>query len=196
MERWLKARQDRVWRGGTVLDLERRWDSVPQQKAKMKLVSSLVAGKSVLDIGCGTGDLYRYLNPEKMEYLGVDQSEDMLKRARLRNPSAKFSKHNLYELDLPKFDTVVSLDFLHHQPDIEPGFSILMKYANKCVIFSIWINDRDGHHSRQYEGGSGEIITWYTEEELSGKFSGLKYEVYRRVGYVFKDVYRVWKGVN
>ncbi|GAH21686.1 unnamed protein product [marine sediment metagenome] len=192
MERWLKARQDQVWRGKRVLDLERGWDGRAQQKAKMRLVASLVVGKSVLDIGCGTGDLYPYLKGVK--YLGVDQSEDMLKRAKARNPSAKFVSQNLYDMHLPKFDTVVALDLLHHQPDIEPGFSTLMKNANKCVIFSIWINDRDRHHPRQHKGSRGEIITWYTEEELKKKFFNLKHEVHRRVGFSFKDVYRVWKG--
>ena len=105
MERWIEERQDLVWRGDSVLDLETAWDKKKGQKTKMKLASSLIIGDSVLDIGCGTGDLYSYL--ENVDYLGVDQSSDMLERARERNPSAKFIEQNIYDLDLPPSDTVV-----------------------------------------------------------------------------------------
>ena len=154
----------------------------------MELVSSLVIGNSVLDVGCGTGDLYRYLND--VDYLGVDQSCDMLDRAKARNLSVKFIQQNLYELQVPKFDTVVCLDVLHHQPDLEPGFSILLEHARKCLIVTLWINDRDAHHPRQTRGRMGEIMTWFNEEELQKSFSGLNYEVYERVGCPWKDLYR------
>lgn len=191
MERWIKERQNQVWRGDRVLALETAWDNKKEQKTKMKLASSLIIGDSVLDIGCGTGDLYSYL--ENVDYIGVDQSSNMLERARERNPSAKFIQKNIYELDLPPVDTVVCLDVLHHLPDLEPAFSILLKQAKKCLIVTLWINDRDGHHPRQFKGGSGEIVTHFTEEELEEKFSDLKYEVYKKVGFPWKDLYRFIK---
>lgn len=191
MESWSKAALEKVWKKENILELEKRWDEKQKQKDKMSLVSSLVIGDSVLDIGCGTGDLYRYLND--IEYLGVDQSEDMLERARLRNPLATFVRQNLYELDVSDYDTVVCLDVLHHQPDLEPGFSILLEHTRKCMIITLWINDRNAHHPKQTRGSMGEIITWFTEEELEKVFSGLNYEVYDRVGCPWKDLYRFLK---
>lgn len=188
MERWRKKGIDQVWKGRNVLDIEKGWDKKQKQKDKMELVSSLLIGESVLDVGCGTGDLYKYL--KNVDYVGVDQSGDMLERARIRNPSASFIQKNLYELDLPQFDTVVCLDVLHHQPDLEPGFSALLKHARKCLLVTLWINDRDEHHPRQIRGSMGELITWFTEEELKEKFSGLLYEVYEGVGCPWKDLYR------
>lgn len=191
MEAWRNAELEKVWKKENVLELERAWDEKLKQMDKMKLVSSLVIGDSVLDIGCGTGDLYRYLND--VDYLGVDQSGDMLNRARTRNPSAKFTQQNLYELNMPIFDTVVCLDMLHHQPDLEPAFSTLLEHAKKCLIVTLWINDRDAHHPRQTQGRMGEIITWFKEEELQKMFSDLNYEVYEMVGCPWKDVYRFLK---
>ena len=192
MERWLKERQDKVWCGKKVLDLERRWGSKKTQEVKRR-VSSLVVGKSVLDVGCGTGDLFRHL--KGVEYLGVDQSPDMLERARARNPKAKFIQRNLYQMeDLPKFDTVTCLAVLHHQPDIEPGLSILLDHAEKRLIFSIWINDRDRHYPRQSKGGKGEFITWYTTKGLAERLKGFKFKVHKSVSYVWKDIYCVDMG--
>jgi len=191
LEAWRKAELQKVWKGENVLKIEKGWDEKDKQKAKMELVSSLIVGRSVLDIGCGTGDLYRYL--QDSTYIGIDQSSDMIERARFRNPSAEFMEQNIYELDMPTFDTVVCLDVLHHQPDLEPAFSILLEHARKCLIVSLWINDRDAHHPRQTRGSMDEIITWFKEEELQKRFSGLNYEVHERVGCTWKDVYRFLK---
>ena len=188
MEAWSKKGLDQIWTGKNVLELETGWDEKQKQIDKMELVSSLIVGESVLDVGCGTGDLYRYL--KNVDYVGVDQSSDMLDRAEKRNPFVRFIQKNLYEIDLPQFDTVVCLDVLHHLPDLEPAFSILLKHTKKCLIVTLWINDREEHHTRKIKGSMGEIVTWFTEEELSEKFSGLNYEVYERVGCPWKDLYR------
>lgn len=193
MRSWLEEGQEEVWNGGNTEELEWGWKNKPKQTEKMELASTLVMGCSVLDFGCGIGDLYGYLRRKGYDgsYLGVDQSNAMLVRARVQNPDGKFIAGNLYgPLDLPSFDTVVCLDVLHHQPDLEPGFSRLLSLAEKCLIVTLWINDRDAHHPRQARGRMGEIITWFEEEELEERFSGLRYEIYKRVGCSWKDMYR------
>ncbi|MDT8392135.1 MAG: class I SAM-dependent methyltransferase [Lentisphaeria bacterium] len=51
---------------------------------------------SVLDVGCGTGQLYadlcRHFNSVPFSYLGIDPSERMLQKAREKHPDANF-KH-------------------------------------------------------------------------------------------------------
>lgn len=191
MERWLQAKQDKVWVGENIPDLEKGWDKKHAHDVLMKTVARLVVGESVLDVGCGVGHLYEYL-PSNIKYVGVDQSAEMLKRARERNPAANFRQLNMYSddfLNLPKFETVVCLDVLHHQPALEPAFSNLMNLTKKCLIATLWINDRDGHHPHQYIGGRGEIVTWYTEDELAEKFKGLNYTVHKNVGFNWKDIY-------
>jgi SAM-dependent methyltransferase len=196
MRTWLEENQDMVWNKSNTSKLEWDWDHKIKQSKKLELASSLVIGESVLDFGCGTGDLYRYLRNNGYEgsYYGIDQSIEMLVRAKKRNPDGKFVAGNLYDpIDLPRFDTVVSLDVLHHQPEIEPGFSRLYSLAKMCLIVTLWINDRDANHSKQTKGRMGEIITWYNEDELRERFSGLRYEVYEAVGCPWKDMYRFLK---
>lgn len=193
MEKWREAKQNRVWRGSKVRKLEKRFDTMREHDLLMQKVASLVVGKSILDVGCGLGHFYEYavkLKPD-INYVGVDQSVDMLSSARARHPNATFIQQNLYELNQRKADTVICLDVLHHQPGLEPAFSILKKHARKALIVTIWIYERyqGGKHKRQYIGCSGEIVTWHTEKELQKKFSGLEYDIYRGIGYSWKDMY-------
>ncbi|MBA7595166.1 hypothetical protein ES703_02125 [subsurface metagenome] len=188
MERWLKTRQDRVWSEDLAAKLEGDLTAQSHQDV-LKRVVSLIVGNSVLDVGCGFGELIPYLS--HVEYVGVDSSEAMLKRARTKFPKAFFLDANLYTLDFHKCDTVVAIDFLHHQPALEPAFSKLLALAEKRLIVTLWIWGRtkgqDG--PRQYHGMWGEFLTWHTEKELRQKFKGLTYRVEKSIGGLWSDLY-------
>jgi ubiquinone/menaquinone biosynthesis C-methylase UbiE len=71
--------------------------------------------KSILEIGCGTGQLaYRFhqnvKNTEggKIDYTGLDFSDDMLKIARKRSPNTDFRQGDMTRLKLDKkFDAIL-----------------------------------------------------------------------------------------
>lgn len=193
MEGWRKARQHRVWTAKKVRALEKRYGTMHQHHVLMQTAATMVVGSTVLDVGCGLGHFYEYVKAQhpSISYVGADQSGPMLQRAHLRYPHAIFMRKNVYELDLPTCDTVVCLDMLHHQPTLEPAFSILMKHARKRLIVSLWIHERykKGKHKKTYIGQSGEVVTWHTEKELQDKFKGLTYVVTRGVGWSWRDLY-------
>ena len=61
--------------------------------------------KSILDIGCASGDFAYYL-PKKINYLGLDINTALLSKAKKNNKSnnfVKFRKINLFDCDKPKF---------------------------------------------------------------------------------------------
>lgn len=77
-----------------------------------------VAGKRVLDLGCGHGWFTSKLHARGADVLGVDGSEQMLAIAQSRYPSVAFEHHDLrrgYEGD---FDAVVALMVLMDVPDL------------------------------------------------------------------------------
>ena len=91
----------------------------PEKKheARMEVASYLVEGDSVLDVGCGVGHFYPWV--KGMDYLGIDLSEDMLRKAREFNPNGKFEYGDVYDLSKFRvFDSVVCLSLLIHLPDI------------------------------------------------------------------------------
>jgi SAM-dependent methyltransferase len=58
--------------------------------------------KTVLEIGCGTGNLAGRFVQSNMGYAGLDMSEDMLAIAKKNNPQCQFIQDDMRNFDLPK----------------------------------------------------------------------------------------------
>ena len=78
-----------------------------------EIISAHVKGTNALDFGCGTGRSTRFLQKLGFNAVGVDISEDMLKKARELDPKGDYRlitdgdfsqfKHNTYDLVLSAF---------------------------------------------------------------------------------------------
>jgi ubiquinone/menaquinone biosynthesis C-methylase UbiE len=74
---------------------------------------------SILDLGCGNGRLLLFLNELGFgSYLGVDQSEGLLKQARLQFPEMKFQESDMGKLKRghQDKDIVFAIASFHHLP--------------------------------------------------------------------------------
>lgn len=74
-------------------------------------------GSAVLDVGCGTGNYLVSLEKETgCAGWGIDPSEEMLARAKVRSSSLDFRKGSAQTLEFPgdTFDLVLSTDVIHH----------------------------------------------------------------------------------
>ena len=79
-----------------------------------------VAGKRVVDVGCGSGGLVRWLRGQHADVVGVECGEVMLRMARESDPDHPESYLEGVGQDLPlpdaEFDVVVYSYSLHHVP--------------------------------------------------------------------------------
>jgi SAM-dependent methyltransferase len=77
------------------------WASASSQRARFEILADNVplAGKSLLDVGCGLGDLWGFLKERgtRAHYTGVDLSEKMLAEARRRHGDAEFVCADLFD---------------------------------------------------------------------------------------------------
>lgn len=66
-------------------------------------------GRSILDVGCGMGDLYAYLKERfhSFEYKGVDISKGMIAGAKKKYPDAQFEVGDALQLKGKKYDYVL-----------------------------------------------------------------------------------------
>jgi ubiquinone/menaquinone biosynthesis C-methylase UbiE len=79
-------------------------------------------GLSVLELGCGTGDLLHALKPRRG--VGIDFSSEMVSIARERYPSMEFRIADMEELESweETFDVLIMSDVVGHLMDIEETF--------------------------------------------------------------------------
>ncbi len=86
-------------------------------------------GASVLEIGCGTGDLLNSLAPRRG--VGVDLSPKMVELARAKFPDLAFLAGDAEELPLEEpFDYVILSDLIGYLDDVQRAFEDLRKVCH------------------------------------------------------------------
>jgi ubiquinone/menaquinone biosynthesis C-methylase UbiE len=94
-------------------------------KLKTILHGRILSSSSVIDFGCGTGDLLAYLNPD--DGIGYDPSSEMIRIARSKYPSLNWSDC----IPSRQFDVVYSVDVIQAVTDLD-AYIIGMK---RCLRF-------------------------------------------------------------
>ncbi|MEL6656390.1 MAG: methyltransferase domain-containing protein [Bacteroidota bacterium] len=94
-----------------------------------------------LDIGSGTGNYTSALHQLGLDLIGVEPSDEMLSKARAKNPAIHWMKG--YAEDIPignaSMDGVLACLTIHHWKDINQGFSEVSRVLKKegtVVIFT------------------------------------------------------------
>jgi SAM-dependent methyltransferase len=129
--------------------------------------------KSVLDVGCGSGEnLAALAGGGNYELAGVDISKEALALAGSRVPSAKLQQLDVQREILPeKFDLVISIQVVEHIPDDTAAFSNIAKMANRFVLISTMQG-----RMRPSEPNIGHVRN-YSAAELKSKLENAGLEV-------------------
>jgi len=141
----------------------------------------LIPGEKVLDLGCGNGRFYEAMKGKKVDYIGVDVSEKLIKIAQKRYPKAKFLVADALNLPFPNnyFDKVYAIALFHHIPSKEYRLKVLEQIKrvlkkNRLLILTVW-NLSKNKKTR----------------ELLFKYSFLKLISSSKLD--FKDIFYPWK---
>lgn len=94
--------------------------------------------ETLLEIGCATGELYRYLkaNHPQVTYRGADLSKPAIERARQKYPEGRFDLcgPDLAEIADAKPEILWCRDVVHHQPDPLTFLGKLIGISGDAVI--------------------------------------------------------------
>ncbi|HHT00601.1 MAG TPA: class I SAM-dependent methyltransferase [Thiomicrospira sp.] len=128
------------------------WSSREVQQIRFKKLSELLPRNqlcSVLDVGCGFGDLKAYLEQQgfKIDYQGIDLSQDMVKSARFQYPGIKVHQGDLFDLNPAnqQFDFILLSGSLNEvvETELEGTAEHQGRYA-KAVIHKMFDSCKKG----------------------------------------------------
>ena len=113
------------------------------------------SNKKVLDLGCGTGDLYKYLRSKNIvcEYFGYDLNPNVIEMAQKKYPDANFEVKDILEEEFPEFDYIVSSSSFNNKFEsiinykfIEDILPVMYSHARKGVAVDFLTSYVDYKH--------------------------------------------------
>ncbi len=112
----------------------------------VKLTAPVRDGDRVLDAGCGNGRLLEILSDKTVEYLGMDNSHELVKIAQAKFPNKAFLVGDILELNKlseKDFDYLFCVAVLHHLPGQDLRVEALKQMKDKIkpdgkIVITVW----------------------------------------------------------
>ncbi|MBY0564342.1 MAG: class I SAM-dependent methyltransferase [Hyphomonadaceae bacterium] len=120
---------------------------------------------SILDAGCGSGWMCARL-AEFGHVTGVDLADEVLARAREHWPQITFLAGDFLDMDLPSFDTVISLEVVSHVPDQAGYMAKVASLLNPGGWFCIATQNRPVLELNKLPPPEGWYRKWLDSREL------------------------------
>jgi len=124
------------------------------------LFDNVKKNEKVLDLGCGNGRFYKYLN--LADYFGVDPSSKLIDICRKNYPRAKFevAYGDKLPFDNNFFDKIYSIAVLHHIPSEKLRIDFLRELKrvlkeNGQIILTVW------NLKEKTDGEKEVFLPWY-----------------------------------
>jgi SAM-dependent methyltransferase len=168
------ARKSDNWRG---------WGEYYHQRLTQIYRYLVAPGQRVLEVGCGPGDLLSAVKPARG--VGVDFSEEVIKRARQKHPEFHFVQCDAHDLILnEQFDIIILSDVLNDLWDVQAVLERLIPLSGPHTRIII------SSYSRLWELPLGIVRrlgmanptlyqNWLTVEDITNLLSLADFEVMR-----------------
>lgn len=139
------------------------------------VVTPLCSGRTVVDIGCGAGNLLQDVvaRAAPARVVGVDYALAGVERARRAVPDGEFHSCSLYDLDLREtFDVVLCTEVLEHlsKPEVAMRTLVRLCSADGVIIITVPDGEHDswaGHRNFWSEPDLVSFLGRYGEVEVS-----------------------------
>ncbi|UCE95921.1 MAG: class I SAM-dependent methyltransferase [Candidatus Bathyarchaeota archaeon] len=120
--------------------------------------------KTLLDIGCGTGEHLKYLS-QSLKCKGLDISEEMIKKAKAKVADAEFETANMIDFSLDeRFDVIIclfgSIGYVQTFRNLVRTFKNFLNHQNNegLTIIAPWVFRKD------FRKGAFSIDTYEDDE--------------------------------
>ncbi|NRB59573.1 MAG: class I SAM-dependent methyltransferase [Winogradskyella sp.] len=109
-------------------------------KKKLRLINSFNSeSKTLLDIGCGTGDFLDTAQKDNWNVTGIEPNENARQIANSKTINAVFEIEHLEQLEEHSFDVITLWHVLEHLPNLEMHITLLKKLLkpNGTLIIAV-----------------------------------------------------------
>ncbi len=141
-----------------ILDWE---DPLSHEKRFQVLLDNVtLTGKSLIDVGCGLGDLFGYLKAAGMDvnYTGIDILGQMINAARERYPEGVFMQGNIFtenpfrakHFDIVFCSGIFNLNLGDNVGLLNEALGIFFKLAREAVVFNLLDEGSPDKDNRYY----------------------------------------------
>jgi len=123
-------------------------------KTKLHLINSSVSkSKSLLDVGCGTGDFLQTAQQNNWLVSGIEPNEQARHIANKKTNNAVFEIDELLRFESNSFDVITLWHVLEHLPNLEDHISVfkkLLKPKGTLIIAVPNYKSFDAKHYKQF----------------------------------------------
>ncbi len=132
-------------RGYEILD----WESLDSQIKRFEVLTNNIelSGKKLLDIGCGTGDLFDFLKNRDLNinYYGIDILPKMIERAYKIYPEGRFFTGNIFkespfskkQFDIIFCSGIFNLNMGDNESFLKEALPVFFAHAKEKVVFNL-----------------------------------------------------------
>lgn len=150
---------------------------------QLNIFVSMLSGKKILDVGCGSGRDVAYFLEEGLEPLGIDISDGLLEEAKKRVPKGNFMKMDMLSLKFDKesFDGIVALDSFLHIPKAE-GKKVLANFfkilkPNGPLYLCVKEGEGESFIERKEHDNNQRFFAFYKQVELEELLKSIGFKI-------------------
>jgi len=139
------------------------WASAESQQARFAVLAHEIdlAGTSLLDVGCGLGDLLDFIKDRHLgvDYTGVDILDEMVRTAERMHPDGRFIQADIFgedphPLGERRFDVAfcsgaLNLNLGNNRTFLPLAASRLLHFARKAAVFNL-LHVREAGRDKTY----------------------------------------------
>lgn len=161
------------------------WESEEAQRLRFDMLLSSVdlEGKSLLDVGCGTGNLLEYINSRgiNVSYTGVDILDKMIEKAKDKGLKAQFHHMDIFKnnpfkdgaFNVIYASGIFNLNLGNNKTFLKSALELFFRLSSGAVVFNLLhcaSPDREDKYYYFHPDEVGEILAAFSDRIKKAEF--------------------------
>ena len=158
-------------RGYEILD----WESLIGQIKRFEVLSDNIelTGKKILDVGCGTGDLFGFLLRRGLtaDYYGIDILPKMVDRAHEIHPEGRFFTGDIFrespfskkQFDIVFCSGIFNLNMGDNEIFLKKALPVFFNHAKSMVVFNLLEGGDYAGNNKYFFFNQKDVLHWIRE---------------------------------